>query len=102
MEIPRIGRLLVEIDSEYYEEDIYFKRDDERITLLIPIVSVYEDIFSSIEDIINSINLRNKEKLIEFSEIEWDGKAIECLDYKSQVEIGKIIMYLSIEKSPEI
>ncbi|MCE5221386.1 MAG: DUF1837 domain-containing protein [Clostridium sp.] len=87
---PKIGKVLVEKECQYYEEDIYFKKGEKGIKLLIPIISVYEDLFLSLENLINSIGIRDKNNFVELTGIEWDGKAVECLDYKSQVEIGRI------------
>jgi hypothetical protein len=91
MNIPRIGKVLVEKNGEYYEEDIYFKKREKGITLFIPLISVYEELSLSLERVIDSVCEKSEEGYIEFSRIEWDPKAIECLDYISQIEIGKLI-----------
>lgn len=86
---PKIGKVLIEESSSYCEKDIFFKKDEETIKLLIPFISVYEDLNECLENIINSI--KNQESLLDISEVEWDFKAVECLDYISQVNIGDII-----------
>lgn len=86
---PKIGKVLVEEDSLYSEKDIFFKKDKETIKLLIPFISVYEDLNECLENIINAI--KNNDSLPDISEVDWDLKAIECLDYISQVNIGDII-----------
>lgn len=88
---PRIGRILLEKDFKYVEEDIYLKRKDDKITILIPIIAIYEDIFESILNIIKTIHIRKNSGFFNLNDIEWDGESINCLDIKSKVEIGKII-----------
>ncbi|KLE15325.1 hypothetical protein [Clostridium sp. C8] len=91
--IPRIGRFLVEREGTLFEEDLYFKRSEERVTLVIPFVSIYEDLFESIENILKSINksISSETDLVDYDSIEWDGNAVSCLDYRSQVMINKVL-----------
>lgn len=95
---PRVGRLFICDDSNYAEEDIYYKRDGERIKLLIPIVASYENIFKSIINILEHVIYRKNKNFLEVNEIEWDGQAINCLDIKSSAEIGKISRGEYLEK----
>lgn len=88
---PRVGRILLEQDYKYVEEDIYLKRREGKITILIPIIAIYEDIFEAILNVVKTIQLRKGNGFFNLNDIEWDGESINCLDIKSKVEIGKII-----------
>lgn len=91
IEAPRIARVLVKQGSKYIEEDIYLKKRDGKITLLIPVIAVNQNIFNSIFNIIRAVNIKKDNDFVKLNDIEWDEQAIKCLDIKSSVEIGKII-----------
>ena len=88
---PRVARILTGEYPNYIEEDIYLKKDENSLKLLIPIISEYYDINKSILELINSIIVKEKNNFINIEEIEWDMQAIKCLDFKSNVKIGNII-----------
>lgn len=88
---PRIATALVESGDKYVEQDIYLKKENENITLLIPIISVYEDIFNSIIKILEKISVQKDNSLLDPLDIEWDKRAIDCLDIKSKVITGKLM-----------
>lgn len=93
LSVPRIGRFLTEKEDTFFEEDLYLKRNETGITLIVPFVSIYEDLFESMENILRNINnsISNNIDLIDYDSIEWDGNAVSCLDYKSQMMINKIL-----------
>lgn len=93
---PKIGKILIDQNGCYEEKEIYFKRSGDRMKILIPFISVYEDINKCLYNIFNSI--KNQKNRLDISEITWDAKALECLDYISQVNIGNIIRGKYTEK----
>ncbi|MBU3075689.1 hypothetical protein [Clostridium estertheticum] len=90
---PRVGRFLAKRGNNLYEQDLYFKREEEKVTLVIPFVSIYEELLESIENILKSIDesISAQTGLVDYNSIEWDGQAVGCMDYKSQMIINKIL-----------
>ncbi|WP_343342754.1 hypothetical protein [Terrisporobacter petrolearius] len=88
---PRIANVLVENEEKYIEQDIYLKKENNKLIFLVPIVSVYEDIFSSIINIIEKISLQKEVGFFDPIDVDWDKKAIDCLDIKSKIRIGKLM-----------
>lgn len=93
LSIPRIGRFLTEKEDIIFEEDLYLKRNETGVTLIVPFVSIYDNLFESMQNILRSINnsISNNLDLVDYDSIEWDGNAVSCLDYKSQMMINKIL-----------
>ncbi len=91
IEAPRVARVLIEENNEYIEKDIYLKKNENGITILIPIIYAYEDLLKGIFKILETIVAGKDKGFLNVDDIEWDNRAIQHLDIKTNVKIGKLL-----------